>query len=81
MTAYWCFPDAKEESTYFCDNGAKLGPNDGLIKRFHTTKDLTELIVVDFERKLSEWGRAERAVTKPFMGYALVKLKSIPLML
>jgi hypothetical protein len=35
----------RKESTYYCEVGQKLTPNDGLIKRFTMTKDLSDLIV------------------------------------
>jgi len=41
----WRYEGEKEESTYFCEVGAKHGPNDRLIKRFQMTKDLSDLIV------------------------------------
>ena len=41
----WRYHGEKEESTYFCEVGGKLGPNDRLIKRYQMTKDLSDLIV------------------------------------
>jgi len=41
----WRFHGEKEEETYFCEVGEKLGPNDRLIKRYQMTKDLSDLIV------------------------------------
>jgi hypothetical protein len=41
----WRFHGEKEEESYFCEVGGKLGPNDRLIKRYQMTKDLSDLIV------------------------------------
>jgi hypothetical protein len=41
----WRYHGEKEESTYFCQIGEKLDPNDRLIKRYQMTKDLSDLIV------------------------------------
>ena len=41
----WRFKGPGKESTYYCEVGQKLTPNDQLIKRFTMTKDLSDLIV------------------------------------
>jgi hypothetical protein len=41
----WRYDGEAEESTYFCEVGGRLGPNDRLIKRYEMTKDLPDLIV------------------------------------
>jgi hypothetical protein len=41
----WRFNGPGKESTYFCEVGEKRSKDDGLIKRFSMTKDLSDLIV------------------------------------